>query len=61
VGFVSDILDAHAEGRAAAERGDRRSTCPHDPDSSDPRTRNMWTSWMRGYASVTPTPVDYSG
>ncbi|WP_344161679.1 Rmf/CrpP family protein [Nocardiopsis rhodophaea] len=59
--FAGDILDAHAAGRRAAQQGALRSTCPHDPDSSDPRTRNLFVSWMRGYASVVPTPVDYSG
>ncbi|WP_435109933.1 hypothetical protein [Nocardiopsis synnemataformans] len=59
--FTTDLLDAHAAGAAAAREGALRSTCPHDPNAEDPRTRNAFVAWMRGYASVTPTPVDYSG
>lgn len=58
--FARDILTARADGAAAAREGALRSTCPHAPQSDDPRTRNLFVSWMRGYASVVPTPVDYS-
>lgn len=59
--FAGDLLDAHAAGAQAAREGALRSTCPHDAQADDPRTRNLFTAWMRGYASVVPTPVDYSG
>ncbi|MUL39621.1 hypothetical protein FZ103_00235 [Streptomonospora sp. PA3] len=59
--FALDIIDAYAAGRQAAQDGALRSTCPHDPNATDPRTRNAFVAWMRGYAEITPTPVDYSG
>lgn len=59
--FMGDLLRAYAAGAAAARRGERRSTCPHDPRDDDPRIRNLFTAWMRGYATVRPTIVDYSG
>jgi hypothetical protein len=60
VSFAVDILTARADGVRAARADALRSTCPHDPQSEDPRTRNLFVAWMRGYASVIPTPVDYS-
>jgi hypothetical protein len=60
VSFAVDILTARADGVRAARADALRSTCPYPPDSDDPRTQNLFTSWMRGYASVIPTPVDYS-
>lgn len=58
--FARDLFDARDAGIQAAREGARRSTCPHDPNSENPRTRNLWVAWMRGYGTVKPTPVDYS-
>lgn len=59
--FARDLFDARAAGIRAAREGALRSTCPHDAESDDPRSRNLWVAWMRGYGTVVPTPVDYSG
>ncbi|TQN26103.1 hypothetical protein FHX37_4197 [Haloactinospora alba] len=55
-----DIVRAYQDGKQAAQEGRRRSTCPHDPNANDPRTRNLFRFWMRGYAEVIPSPIDYS-
>jgi hypothetical protein len=60
VSFATDIIRARADGVRAARADALRSTCPHDPNADDPRTRNLFTAWMRGYGTVKPTPVDYS-
>lgn len=55
------MLRALAAGKAAGAAGQPITTCPDDPDSSDPQARARARMWLRGYADQHAGPVDYSG
>ncbi|WP_410652109.1 Rmf/CrpP fold protein [Amycolatopsis sp. cmx-4-54] len=50
-------LAALRAGKAAAERGDRSTTCPHDPTSDDVAERVQAKMWRRGYAEGNPVQL----
>ncbi|MFC5748900.1 hypothetical protein [Actinomadura rugatobispora] len=62
-GVWSVVWDAYGRGRDAATAGEPFTlwTCPYRLDAVTAVEREQFRQWCRGYDSVRPFPVDYSG
>ncbi|MBX6769251.1 MAG: hypothetical protein IRY90_19230 [Actinomadura rubrobrunea] len=60
-GVLSVTWDAYAQGRDAARAGEPLTACPYRPDAPTAVEREQYRMWCRGYDTVNPFPIDYTG